>query len=127
MLKPNVVFFGDNVPKATVEFCHSQVDAADAILVVGSSLEVYSAFRFIERALVMDPQDGEEEEREQQEAIHKLMDEVAKEEAEETPPQPDLVQNFEAELEELLFGDEEDADRGAPPCLEPHATSPPEV
>lgn len=66
LLKPNVVFFGDNVPKATVEFCHSQVDAADAILVVGSSLEVYSAFRFIERALVMDPQDGEEEEREQQ-------------------------------------------------------------
>ena len=47
--KPNVVFFGDNVPKSTVDYCYDQVDASDSILVVGSSLEVYSAFRFVER------------------------------------------------------------------------------
>ena len=60
-LKPNVVFFGDNVPKSTVDYCYDQVDASDSILVVGSSLEVYSAFRFVERVLVVDPDDADED------------------------------------------------------------------
>lgn len=49
-LKPHVVFFGDSVPKATVERCYQWVDQADAMLVVGSSLMVYSGFRFVRRA-----------------------------------------------------------------------------
>ena len=48
-LKPDVVFFGDNVPKATVEKCFAHADECDALLVVGSSLEVYSAYRFVLR------------------------------------------------------------------------------
>lgn len=51
LLKPDVVFFGDNVPKTTVNQCAAHVDAADAVLVVGSSLEVYSAYRLVARCL----------------------------------------------------------------------------
>ena len=50
ILKPDVVFFGDNVPKARVEQAYAWVDEADAVLVVGSSLMVYSSFRFVRRA-----------------------------------------------------------------------------
>lgn len=50
ILKPDVVYFGDNVPKATVEHALQQVDASDAVLVVGTSLEVFSAYRFVLRA-----------------------------------------------------------------------------
>ncbi|MEM1154064.1 MAG: NAD-dependent protein deacetylase [Pseudomonadota bacterium] len=46
MLMPNVVFFGGSVPKARVEQCNEAVAAADALLVVGSSLQVFSGFRF---------------------------------------------------------------------------------
>jgi NAD-dependent SIR2 family protein deacetylase len=46
VLKPAVVFFGDNVPRARVEAARAALDAADALLVVGSSLMVYSGFRF---------------------------------------------------------------------------------
>lgn len=49
-LKPSVVFFGDNVPKHRVARCTAAVDAADGILVVGSSLAVYSAFRHVRAA-----------------------------------------------------------------------------
>ena len=52
VLKPDVVFFGDNVPKTRVAAAFDQLEQADAILVVGSSLEVYSAFRFIDRGVV---------------------------------------------------------------------------
>jgi NAD-dependent SIR2 family protein deacetylase len=55
VLKPDVVFFGENVPKDRVEACWAMLDDADALLVVGSSLTVYSGRRFIygaaERAL----------------------------------------------------------------------------
>lgn len=51
VLKPDVVFFGDSVPKPVVEQAYRWVDEADAILVVGSSLMVYSSFRFIRRAV----------------------------------------------------------------------------
>ena len=47
VLKPDVVFFGENVPKDRVADCWSMVDDADTLLVVGSSLTVYSGRRFI--------------------------------------------------------------------------------
>ncbi len=50
VLKPDVVFFGDSVPKSTVREAYDWVEAADAVLVVGSSLMVYSSFRFVRRA-----------------------------------------------------------------------------
>ncbi len=50
LLKPDVVFFGDNVPAARVDDCYRRVDEADVLLVVGSSLHVYSGFRFARHA-----------------------------------------------------------------------------
>lgn len=50
ILKPNVVFFGENVAKSTVERAWQIVHSADALLVVGSSLTVYSGFRFVRGA-----------------------------------------------------------------------------
>lgn len=50
ILKPNVVFFGEGVPRDIVDDAYSMVDAADALLVLGSSLAVYSGFRFVKRA-----------------------------------------------------------------------------
>jgi NAD-dependent SIR2 family protein deacetylase len=50
VLKPDVVFFGDSVPRATVERIFSAIDAAGALLVIGSSLMVYSGFRFCRHA-----------------------------------------------------------------------------
>jgi NAD-dependent SIR2 family protein deacetylase len=49
-LKPNVVFFGHNVPRATVERAFAKVDEADALLVAGTSLAVFSGYRFLLRA-----------------------------------------------------------------------------
>jgi NAD-dependent SIR2 family protein deacetylase len=46
-LKPDVVFFGEPVPKDRVESAYRLVDAADALVVVGSSLTVMSGFRFV--------------------------------------------------------------------------------
>jgi NAD-dependent SIR2 family protein deacetylase len=45
-LMPDVVFFGDNVPAARTACALAQMEAAEALLVVGSSLMVYSGFRF---------------------------------------------------------------------------------
>ena len=50
LLKPDVVFFGENVPSARYEEARDAVAAADAILVAGSSLMVYSGFRFVRQA-----------------------------------------------------------------------------
>lgn len=50
VLKPDVVFFGDGVPKERVEAARRTVDAATALLVVGSSLMVWSGYRFAEQA-----------------------------------------------------------------------------
>jgi NAD-dependent SIR2 family protein deacetylase len=54
VLKPDVVFFGENVPAPRVERCYAAVDAlADthgALLVAGSSLTVMSGLRFVRRA-----------------------------------------------------------------------------
>ena len=50
ILKPDVVFFGENVPRERVERAFDGVAEADALLVVGSSLMVYSGYRFAEAA-----------------------------------------------------------------------------
>jgi NAD-dependent SIR2 family protein deacetylase len=50
VLKPDVVFFGENVPRDRVDAAFRHLDEADAMLIVGSSLMVYSGFRFVERA-----------------------------------------------------------------------------
>jgi NAD-dependent SIR2 family protein deacetylase len=49
-VKPDVVFFGDSVPRERVQLCFELVDAASVLLVVGSSLTVMSGFRFVRRA-----------------------------------------------------------------------------
>lgn len=49
-LKPDVVFFGESVPKPLVERCFRLTEAADALLVLGSSLKVMSGYRFVRRA-----------------------------------------------------------------------------
>lgn len=46
VLKPAVVFFGENVPRSRVDAALAALAAADALLVVGSSLMVFSGFRF---------------------------------------------------------------------------------
>jgi len=50
LLKPDVVFFGENVPKNRVERCYTLIDEANAALVLGSSLTVMSGFRFVRHA-----------------------------------------------------------------------------
>jgi NAD-dependent SIR2 family protein deacetylase len=50
MLKPDIVYFGENVPKERVAQAISLVDAADALLVAGSSLTVFSGLRFVRHA-----------------------------------------------------------------------------
>ncbi|XP_072309001.1 NAD-dependent protein lipoamidase sirtuin-4, mitochondrial [Eucyclogobius newberryi] len=47
VLKPEVTFFGDTVSKTTVQFVHERLAESDAVLVVGSSLQVYSGYRFL--------------------------------------------------------------------------------
>jgi NAD-dependent SIR2 family protein deacetylase len=49
-LKPDVVFFGENVPKPRVERCYGAVEASRALLVLGSSLSVLSGYRFVRHA-----------------------------------------------------------------------------
>jgi NAD-dependent SIR2 family protein deacetylase len=58
LLKPDVVFFGENVPKERVQRCFAAVDAlagsGGALLVLGSSLTVLSGFRFVRHAARLD-------------------------------------------------------------------------
>jgi len=54
VLKPDVVFFGESVPADRVSDCMAGLDAADALLVVGSSLTVNSGMRFAKRAAATD-------------------------------------------------------------------------
>ena len=53
MLKPDVVFFGEGVPRERVAFASLALDRADAMLVIGSSLMVYSGYRFCQQAHAM--------------------------------------------------------------------------
>ncbi|MFC8191488.1 Sir2 family NAD-dependent protein deacetylase [Cellulomonas sp. NPDC057328] len=50
ILKPDIVYFGENVPRERVERAYAMVDAADALLVAGSSLSVQSGLRFVRHA-----------------------------------------------------------------------------
>ncbi|MFL6163204.1 MAG: NAD-dependent protein deacetylase [Jatrophihabitantaceae bacterium] len=49
-LKPDVVFFGENVPAERVAACYELVERCRLLLVLGSSLTVASGFRFVRRA-----------------------------------------------------------------------------
>ncbi len=51
MLKPDVVFFGESVPRPRYEQARAALADSDAMLVVGSSLMVYSGFRFARMAV----------------------------------------------------------------------------
>jgi len=53
MLKPDVVFFGEAVPRDRVDAAQAALECADAMLVVGSSLMVYSGYRFCQWAVEM--------------------------------------------------------------------------
>jgi NAD-dependent SIR2 family protein deacetylase len=50
LLKPDVVFFGENVPRDRVDAGMQALHEADAVLVVGSSLMVFSGYRFVHAA-----------------------------------------------------------------------------
>lgn len=50
VLKPDVVFFGESVPTERVEAAMQGLQRADAVLVVGSSLMVFSGYRFVRAA-----------------------------------------------------------------------------
>lgn len=49
-MKPDIVFFGDNVPRHRVESVREELATCDGMLVIGSSLYVYSGYRFILQA-----------------------------------------------------------------------------
>jgi NAD-dependent SIR2 family protein deacetylase len=51
ILKPDVVFFGEAVPRERVDAAYAHLCRADSVLVVGSSLMVYSGFRFVDAAI----------------------------------------------------------------------------
>tara|TARA_R110002110_G_scaffold66978_2_gene183153 strand:- start:7045 stop:7890 length:846 start_codon:yes stop_codon:yes gene_type:complete len=46
ILMPDVVFFGGTVPKQRVSYCMQALEHADALMAIGSSLQVFSGFRF---------------------------------------------------------------------------------
>ncbi|GGQ30081.1 NAD-dependent protein deacetylase [Streptosporangium pseudovulgare] len=50
VLKPDVIFFGENVPGPRVQECYELVERAGLLLVLGSSLTVMSGYRFVRRA-----------------------------------------------------------------------------
>ena len=50
LVKPDVVFFGESVPKTIVEESFSHVEASSGLVVLGSSLQVMSGYRFVRRA-----------------------------------------------------------------------------
>jgi NAD-dependent SIR2 family protein deacetylase len=50
VLKPDVVFFGENVPRSFVDVAVEHLQRSDGMLIVGSSLMVYSGFRFVKMA-----------------------------------------------------------------------------
>lgn len=54
VLKPDVVFFGEQVESNLVERCFAEVDSAGGLLVAGTSLSVNSGMRFVKRALKAD-------------------------------------------------------------------------
>lgn len=53
LIKPDVVMFGENVPKNRVRDATAAIDRAQALLVVGSSLMLFSGYRFTRQAAAM--------------------------------------------------------------------------
>lgn len=53
LFKPDVVFFGESVPRERVVAVREALAQSDAILVAGSSLMVYSGYRFVEEAVAV--------------------------------------------------------------------------
>lgn len=53
MLKPDIVYFGESVRKDVVAQAYSLVDGSDALLVAGSSLTVFSGYRFVRHAAAL--------------------------------------------------------------------------
>jgi len=53
MLKPDIVYFGESVPKDVVQRAFSLVEDAEALLVAGSSLTVFSGYRFVRNAAAL--------------------------------------------------------------------------
>lgn len=53
ILKPDIVYFGENVPKDRVAQAYSLLEGAQALLVAGSSLTVFSGYRFVRRAAAL--------------------------------------------------------------------------
>ena len=51
ILKPDVVFFGETVPKQRVNLAISMLQESDALLIIGSSLMVFSGYRFVREAI----------------------------------------------------------------------------
>ena len=50
MLKPDIVYFGESVAKEVVDQAYSLVEQSDVLLVAGSSLTVFSGYRFVRHA-----------------------------------------------------------------------------
>jgi len=50
VLKPDVVFFGENVPRPRVQACYAMVERASSLVVLGSSLSVMSGLRYVRHA-----------------------------------------------------------------------------
>jgi len=53
MLKPDIVYFGESVPKDIVQQAFSRVENAEALLIAGSSLTVFSGYRFVRHAAAL--------------------------------------------------------------------------
>lgn len=51
VLKPDIIFFGDNVPRERVQIVKDFVSKSDALLILGSSLTVFSSFRIVLQAV----------------------------------------------------------------------------
>lgn len=51
VLQPNVVFFGDSVPRPVVDEAFAMLEGAEVLLVAGTSLAVFSGYRFLIRAV----------------------------------------------------------------------------
>ncbi|KAF9454292.1 DHS-like NAD/FAD-binding domain-containing protein [Macrolepiota fuliginosa MF-IS2] len=49
--KPQVVFFGESIPQSVKEASYDSIDSSDRLLVVGTTLATYSAFRLLKHAL----------------------------------------------------------------------------
>lgn len=51
ILKPDIVFFGDNVPRDVVQDVKTNVKNSDALLILGTSLSTFSAYRIVLQAI----------------------------------------------------------------------------